>query len=97
MSRMLGQVDKPELGETRRGIPGTWSSRKGKHSWAVAAGGRGGGAPAEVQEGLFQGWKGLRLSCVGGDTADYTHQTSLTLQSNGSISAHGRDGCKKLI
>lgn len=64
------------------------------------SGGRGAGggeAPAEVQEGLFQGWKGLHLSCVGGDTADYTHQTSLTLQLKGSISAHGHDGCKKLI
>lgn len=59
MSRMLGQVDKPELGETRRGIPGTWSSRKGKPSWAVAAGGRGwGGARLQrCKRGCFRAGK----------------------------------------
>lgn len=96
MSRMLGQVDKPELGETRRGIPGTWSSRKGKPSWAVAAGGRGVGWGAACR-GARGAVSGLERFAPGGDTADYIHQTSLTLQSNGSISAHGRDSCRKLI
>ena len=72
---MLGQADKLDLGETRRGIPVREVPGRGNPpgQW-----GEGGGAPAEVQRDLSRGWKVLYLSCAGGDTGDYSHQTSLT-------------------
>lgn len=53
---MLGQVDKPDLGETRRGIPVREVPGRGNPpgQW-----GQGGGAPAVVQEGPLKGTESL--------------------------------------
>lgn len=73
---MLSQVDKPDLGETGRGIPVREVPGRGNPpgQW-----GEGKALLQRCKRDLSRGWKVLLLSCAGGDTGDYSHQTSLTL------------------